>query len=334
MLKSRIMSTGDKDLIGLLLDDSSCGGGLDSQSLGTFDVPEAFGATPDGTVATGAFNTDPAAAGGATQRPPSPAAAGSGSGAGRVLGSHYPLSLVAAGYGAAEASGEELEDQEPSLAEGSGGMGGGEGAGSVGNVIPRNLPPRAAADAGDDSDDHSSSSRGFSDDDTEKDVVHTSDGNMSVSDDWCSVIGSNDGEGSGASESSYLPPNSSSDEMYDSSYSELSESTSTRSDDGSTGSTGSNGSIVSCDEGDGDEFPCMDRPIGMMLATANLGDSQGDFVCSKVRQKYEKAGADVFEVVFKDGSRTEYSREEVVLYRDTYVNNKGERGCFEFFFKV
>lgn len=141
---------------------------------------------------------------------------------------------------------------------------------------------------------------------------------MSVSDGGlCSVIGSNDGEWTEGSESSYAPSSSSSYSVFSSDSDDVSE-----------------GSIMSCEEED-DEVPCMDRPIGMMLAKANPCDSEGDFVCSKVRQRYEKEGSgEVFEVVFKDGFKTEYGREEVLLYKQTYDENEGGRGCFEVFFKV
>ena len=61
-------------------------------------------------------------------------------------------------------------------------------------------------------------------------------------------------------------------------------------------------------------------------------------MCTKIRQRYEKVvdnePREVFEVVFRDGKKAEYSREEVLLYRDNYNENEGREGCVEFFFKV
>lgn len=235
------------------------------------------------------------------------------------------MAMSVAGFCEASARDGRLVSQKPSSLELTGG-GGGEGAGSAASAT--------GGGAVGNSDGHSTSFRNFSDDDTEKDIVHTSDGNMSFSDGWCSVIGSNDGGGSETSESSYHPystsVSSNSDVASDSSHSAPSEMASAPSDDESCEF------IVSCREED-DDFPCMEKPAGMMLAKATVDDSQGDFVCSKIRQKYEKVGhepCEVFEVVFKDGSKAEYSREEVMLYKDTYDQNRGERGCVEFFFKV
>lgn len=403
------MSAGDKDLANLLLHDSCSDSGPNSESLATFDIPEAFSTTPDGTAFPDVFNLDnlsesgdggcavprkssslesagsgaaaahggqmqmhsAVAAGGSgvaaarddAQRPSSLAAAVSGAAAsgdgqldaqrpsslavGGDSADRKRLSLSMAGSGAAAARGFDFADRKRMAMSGAAsdaapardgqlvaqkpsslalaGVGGGERAGSTAS---------AAGGAVGNSDGHSTSFRNFSDDDTGKDVVHTSDGNMSFSDGWCSVIGSNDGEGSETSESSYHPyptsASSISDAVSDSSHSAPSESASVLSDDRS------HGFIVSCQVED-DDVPCMDKPAGMMLARANLDDSQGDFVCSKIRQKYEKVDhrpCEVFEVVFKDGSKAEYSREEVMLYKETYDQNRGERGCVEFFFKV
>ncbi|CAN0537276.1 unnamed protein product [Ectocarpus sp. 12 AP-2014] len=289
------------DWCGDLLDDLLV---LDSGSL---DMPEAFVTTAEDTAIPGpsfddvfdinnlsGFDDD---GGGAMPREPSSlAVAGSGA-AGSSGAAAAPGAVTASGEAAARGGQGVAEKPSSLLAAGLGAAGGG---------------------ADGDNQTSSSSPHRFNDDDTEKDLVHTSDGNMSGSDgDWCSIIGSNDGEGPETSESNYSPS---------------SDSSSTHSDDVSEMS------IVSCQEQD-NEAPCMDKPIGMMLAKPDPDDAEGDFICSKVRQRYEKAGhtsgtSEVFEVVFKDGSTTEYGREEVLLYKQAYDENEGERGCFEFFFKV
>ncbi|CAM9194380.1 unnamed protein product [Ectocarpus sp. 8 AP-2014] len=309
---------GCEDFLDLLIDTGSGGdGGLASLSLGNLDTPEAFGTTADDTAAPGPFsdvfdiNNVPGSGDDGGEAPP-----------------RKPLSLAVAGSGAAGSSGVEgslsaaaapgttrasIEEKAPVEAAARGGQLVAQQPSS--SIAAAGL---VAAGGGADGDNQTSSSHGFVDDDTEKDVVHTSDGNMSVSDgDWCSIIGSNDGEGPETSESNYAPS---------------SDSSSTHPEDVSEMS------IVSCQEQD-DEAPCMDQPVGMMLAMPDPDDAEGDFICSKVRQRYEKAGhtqgtSEVFEVVFKDGSKTEYGREEVLLYKQAYDENEGGRGCFEFFFKV
>ena len=291
---------------------------------GSVDVPEAVGTTAEDTAimpgpsffddgvfdinnASGLFDDDDddddGGGGGAMPRKPSSlAVAGSGAAGSSGEAAAPGAATTASGEEAARGGGQRVAEKPPSLvAAGLDAAGGG---------------------ADGDNKTSSSSSHGFiDDDDTEKDVVHTSDGNMSVSDGgWCSIIGSNDGEGPDTSESSYVPS---------------SDPSSTRPDDVSEMM-----SIVSCREQEDDEDPCIDKPTGLMLATPDPDDAEGDFICSKVRQRYEKAGhtpgtkSEVFEVVFKDGSKKEYGREEVLLYKQTYDENEGERGCFEFFFKV
>ncbi|CAN0254554.1 unnamed protein product [Ectocarpus sp. 6 AP-2014] len=314
-LNYRNMGDGCEDLHDLFLDiDSGCDFGL--ASLGDLDTPEAFGTRAEDTAVPGPFSDvfDMIDGGGAAARQPSSLAVTGGSraagsraaGSSGTAGSSGAVEapgVVAAPGAAAAAHGGQLVANTPSslVAAGLGAAGGGAGGDN-----------RASSS--------SSSSGGFSDDDTEKDVVHTSDGNMSASDSgFNSIIGSIDGEGSDTSSSSCI---SSSD------------SSSSSSDDVSEMS------IVSCQGQEDDEDPCMDKPIGLMLAMPDPDDAEGDFTCGKVRQKYEKAGdtpgkkSEVFEVVFKDGSKKEYGREEVLLYKQTYDENEGERGCFEFFFKV
>ena len=218
------------------------------------------------------------------------------------------------------------------------GLGGGERAGGGGGLLARKLPPRAAAARdGADGDSATSSSKGhaFSDDDTENDLVHTSGGNMSTSNgSWGSMIGIIDGEGSPASDSSYVlsSARTSTSSDYSAGSSHLASSSST-----STGSDDTSYKLIVCCQGEDSEDSCMDRPIGMMLAKADPNDSEGDFICGKVRQKYEKVGdrpCEVSEVVLKDRSKAEYTPEEVSLYKQIYDANQGCRGCVEFYFKV
>ena len=105
-------------------------------------------------------------------------------------------------------------------------------------------------------------------------------------------------------------------------------------DDMSCSSTEEKQSVISFQG----EVPTFDRPTGMMLAKPEGDDPETDFVPCKIRQKYEinvdGEPSEAFEVIFMDGERAEYSREEVVLYRENYVLHEGNKGCVEFFFKV
>lgn len=198
----------------------------------------------------------------------------------------------------------------------------------------RKLPPGEAREDSSPCESRSSCSSMLSGDDTDENSVHSSDGNAYDADgDICSVIGSVDGEMSMMSESSY-ELSTASDDSDD--LDELSSGISLGTDY-SFESTDGNQSVVSC-QGSEYEVPTLDRPIGMMLAKADSDDTETNFVCSKVRQKYERdvdgKPCELFEVVFKDGKREEYSRESVSLYRDNYESHQGTRGCEEFFFKV
>ena len=300
-------------------------------SSGSFDIPEAFGMTAEDDAAairglsfddgvfdinnaSGLFDDDDDGGGGGV------AVAGSGAAGSSGEAAAPGAEATASGEEAARGGGGQRVAQKPAslVAAGLGAAGG--GAGGAGDADGGGAGDAAGDAAGGNNHASSSSSGCFSDDDTEKDVVHTSDGNMSGPDgDQCSVIGSVDGEGPDTSSSSCMPS---------------SDSSSSSSDDGSEMS------IVSCEEQEDDEDPCIDKPTGLMLAAPDPDDAEGDFICSKVRQRYEKAGdtpgekSEVFEVVFKDGSKKEYGRKEVLLYKQIYDWNEGERGCFEFFFKV
>lgn len=177
--------------------------------------------------------------------------------------------------------------------------------------------------------DSSSSDGDFSDDRTERDLVHTSDGNTIDSDgEMCSVIGSIDGENrSGKSDSSFSPST-----LH------------------STGSSSDGMSMSSSQEKDTESVedydiqsdrPAIDfdRPMGMMIAIEISG---GGFKCGKVMQKYmmnatmggKQMGHAMLEVVFKDGSIQELCPEQVLQYRTTYLQNEGEKGCEEFKVKI
>jgi len=157
----------------------------------------------------------------------------------------------------------------------------------------------------------------FSDDETDRDEVCGSDGLTFDSDGHLgSEIGSISGERSDGSDPDYSP--SSSDESCEMDVSKDEEEYH---------------QDVIPDVSD----PTIDRPVGMMLAKENANNSGERFVCSKIRQMYINRDCDPperFEVVFKDGSTSEYSRDEVLQYRGTYLENEGEDGCDEFFFRV
>ena len=200
----------------------------------------------------------------------------------------------------------------------------------AGGTTPSPILPGGGAAGGSDgaASDPSSSDGNFSDDRTERDLVHTSDGNSIDSEgEMCSVIGSIDGENrSGKSDSSFSPSTrhstgSSSDGMSMSSSQEDTES------------------VVYYDiQSDGQEID-FDRPMGMMIAVEIPGE---DFKCGKVMQKYTKKtnmggkemGQTMLEVVFKDGSIQELYPEQVLQYRTTYLQNEGEKGCEEFKVKI
>lgn len=353
------------DITDLLLDgdgNSSGGGDPCSFVLGDLDVPEAFETTPDDTPAPAYVPMGPVSGA------PSASVADvydidnmSGSDDGMVPGKPSSLAgaAVACGVGAATGLGliegatygGPVAEKPSSLA--AAGFGGDEGAASGGGLVPHRNPPRAASasrklpsgeegssggadGAGSPSESRSSRSSRLSGDATDENPVHSSDGNEFDSDgSMRSVIGSINGEGSAMSDSSYAP--SAFDDADDSGYSPSSTSTSPSAHDMSCTSTEGNRSVVSC-QGAEDETPKLERPIGMMLAKADPDDPEMDFVCSKVRQKYERVvdgkPCELFEVVFKDGKREEYGRDNVFLYRDNYEAYEGTRGCAEFFFKV
>ncbi|CAM9517273.1 unnamed protein product [Sphacelaria rigidula] len=275
-------------LLGSSIDGMSCGAG--SQSLGGIDVPEAFGMTPDAPVQAQTGGITPLSGGsgpvasrlrGAGNNHPSLAAAGSReSAAGEGCAPHNPLSLEEAGSGDAAAR----ERGAPSERGAS------------------NKPPSRGA-GGSRVTRHStvdSTSSVLSDDGTENDDVFSSDGNMIHSDgNMGSIIGSIDGEGSGVSDSDYVPQSTRSSPCSD----EMPYSF----DNGvETG--------VSCHR-KGDVAACLERPGGMMLAKEDPNYLDRVFVCSKIWQKYKTTVGDacveVFQVVFKDGSKTEYSGAEV-----------------------
>lgn len=253
----------------------------------------------------------------------------------------------AVGATAGSGAGDGADQTSPKIARkplflAASGLGGDKYALGRGGSVARRNPPRAAAASRKptslaelSSPSEFSRASMLSGDDTEGHSVHSSDGYVCDTDgSLASVIGSVDGEGHGMSDSDYCPP--ASDGAYDSATSSSSTSVSSSEDVMSSVSTG--GSAISCHEEE-DEVPTLDRPIGMMLAKAGSGAPGSDFVCSKVRQKYKmnvggESCEEVFEVVFKDGKKAEYSRDEVVVYRENYEENQGTRGCVEFFFKV
>ena len=164
----------------------------------------------------------------------------------------------------------------------------------------------------------------FSDDETVKDQVCESDGNNIDSDgDLCSVIGSICGKDDGTHDPDYRPDSDSVDsDEIDVSFEdeEFAEGV----------------PVVVCDPSQISP-PTIERPIGMMLAKEKSDNPSGNFVCSKVRQVYDKHGCDPserFEVVFRDGSTSEYCRDEVLRYRSIYLEHEGCRGCDEFHFRV
>ena len=188
------------------------------------------------------------------------------------------------------------------------------------------LPGGGAADVrGGAASDPSSSDGDFSDDRTERDLVHTSDGNTFDSDgEMCSVIGSIDGENrSGKSDSSFSP---SMRDSTDSSADGMSMSSSQEKD---------TELVVYYDTQSDQPAIDFDRPMGMMIAIEISG---GGFKCGKVMQKYMKnatvggkeLGHAMLEVVFKDESIQELCPEQVLQYRTTYLQNEGEKGCEEF----
>lgn len=325
-----------------------------SFSRGDIGMSEAFDTTPDEATVPASAPTGPVFG--------APSVAGvfsmenlSGSDDDGMV-PHRPSVLVgaaAAGLGVTEgATRGGPVAEKPSSLEASG-LGGDEGAASGGGLVSRRNPPRAAAasrklapveegsrggagGACSPSESLSSRSSRLSGDATDENPVHSSDGNGFDTDgSMLSVIGSIDGERSMMSDSTYAP--SAFDDADDSGYSPSCTSTSPSVDGMSCTSTDGNRSVVSC-QGAKDEIPTLERPIGMMLAKADSDDPEMDFVRSKVRQKYERVvdgkPCELFEVVFKDGKREEYGRDNVSSYRDNYEAYEGTRGCTEFFFKV
>lgn len=303
------------DLGDILLDDTSgdsAGGEPCSFSLGDVGIPEAFG-TEDNTVpapaltpsANDVFNIDNFS--------------GSDDDDGGVARQHLSV-----GSGMAAADGAGAVAAPGSVATGSGDTATRRPPPRAVNAS-RKLPPGEAQE--EDSESHPSSS--FSDDGTDEHSVHSSDGNE-IDDNGSirSVIGSVDGEGgSEMSDSEYVPSTLDDTDGHSS-------PSSPSADDMSCSSTEGKHSVISFQA----EVPTFDRPTGMMLAKPEGDDPETDFVPCKIRQKYEinvdGEPSEAFEVIFMDGERAEYSREEVLLYRENYVLHEGNRGCEEFFFKV
>lgn len=258
---------------------------------------------------------------GAPRKPPSRTVAGSGAAASRGGGApRKPAPREAKGAAVATRGGGVARKPSSLAAARLGAVAAGGGAVALRGRASRRGASRVAKKPA--PEDRSSSSM-LSDDGTENDEVRSSDGNMNLSDgNMGSIIGSIDGEGSVTSDSSYVPR-------------------STRSSLGSDQMpyAFANGEEtgVSC-HGEGDAAACFDKPGGMMLAKEDPSDPDGDFLCSKIWQKYTTTVGDtpveLFQVVFKDGSKAEYRGEEVLQYQANYMANEGARGCDEFFFMV
>lgn len=330
-----------EDLEEILLDDNSSGGGGDISNPGAdafspmlddtgpnsgtpspsavFNIDNMSGSDDEGSVAahkpSSPAGAEAACCGGLAARKPLSAASGLGGLVSHEVShgvSRNSSSLIAARLG-------------------------GGAAGSHVRMLPRRASAAARGVSGGafaPSGGRSPCSSMLSGDDTDKHSAHSSDGNVfNANGSMGSVIGSIDGE--------------SPHDMSDSSYHGSAFSTSTGDSDDSSYSPSSgsesgvdgmvNETIVSC-RGEDDEAPSLERPIGMMLAKENPDNPGADFVCSKIRQKYEKSVdnelREVFEVVFRDGEKAEYSRDEVLLYSNNYKENEGSKGCVDFFFKV
>lgn len=158
----------------------------------------------------------------------------------------------------------------------------------------------------------------FSDDQTEKDLAFESDGNKFLSDGGMgSVVGSIDGENRFAmTDSSFIPS-----------------SCSTRTSTGSS-SFSTSDSVVYYNPGVDRTSVCVQKPLGMMVAIEIPGEKE--FMAGKVTQGYYTRDSldKIFEVVFRDGSKTEYGFAEIDHYRNVYLGNKQHKDCKEFMIMV